>query len=152
MYRKGEVSFRGVAAFNLDEFYPLANTDPCSQHAFMQRNFLELIDILPGNCHMPSGELPRSQITAACAKYDQIIKEYGGIDLQLLGIGHSGHIGFNEPPASVHSTSRLVCLHRLTRKEMLTRFGSLDRAPKRAVTLGLASILSAKKIILMAWS
>lgn len=110
------------------------------------------IDILPENINIPDGEIERNDVAKYCEQYEKKIKDVGGIDLQILGIGRTGHIGFNEPPAPSNSTTRLVYLHRITRKDAATSFGGIDKVPKCAISMGIASIRMSKKIVIMAWS
>ena len=100
---------------------------------------------------MPNGEISRDNVTSFCLEYEKKIASYGGIDIQILGIGRTGHIGFNEPPSPIKSITRLVYLHRLTRKDASNSFGGLERVPKCAISMGIDTIKKAKKIIIMAW-
>lgn len=152
MYKNGEVSFKNVVTFNLDEYYPISKDNRESYNYYMKDNLFSHIDIPPENINVPDGEIPRDKVTAYCEEYERKIKKYGGIDLQVLGIGRTGHIGFNEPPSPIKSTTRLVYLHRLTRKDAANSFGGIEFVPKCAITMGIETISKAKRIIIMAWS
>lgn len=110
------------------------------------------IDIPKENINIPDGELPKEKVGEFCEAYEKKIKSYGGIDLQVLGIGRTGHIGFNEPPSPIKSSTRLVYLHRLTRKDAANSFNGIENVPKCAITMGIETISKAKRIIIMAWS
>ena len=152
MYKRGELSFKNVITFNLDEYYPIKKDNIESYNYYMRENLFNHIDIPPENINIPNGEILREEVTKFCEDYEKKIKSYGGIDLQILGIGRTGHIGFNEPPAPVKSTTRLVYLHRLTRKDAANAFHGIENVPKCAITMGIETISKAKKIIIMAWS
>ena len=152
MHKNGEVSFKNVVTFNLDEYYPIKSTDSESYHYYMHHNLFKHIDIPPENINIPNGELSRSEVTKFCADYEKKIKSYGGIDIQILGIGRTGHIGFNEPPAPINSITRLVYLNKLTRTDAATHFGGYDKVPKCAITMGIDTIKKARRIIITAWS
>lgn len=152
LYQGGELSFQNVVTFNLDEYYPIPHDNEGSYHKFMQRQLFDHVDIRPENVHVPSGEVPRDQVDKFCKEYEQQIVEAGGIDLQVLGIGRSGHIGFNEPPSSANSVTRMVHLERVTRIDNASNFNGEENVPKHAITMGISTILSAKRIVLMAWS
>jgi glucosamine-6-phosphate deaminase len=145
--RAGVVSFKTACSFNLDDYVGVAPTSPGSFHAFMQKHLFEHIDIKPGRAHIPDGTAP--DIAAEAARYEALIKAAGGIDLQLLGIGANGHIGFNEPGSGFSSRTREVTLDEATR---LGNAGSFPDAavPKRAITMGIATILKARSIVLLA--
>jgi glucosamine-6-phosphate deaminase len=118
----------------------------------MNLHLFDHIDIPRENINIPNGEISRETVVKFCEDYEKKIKFYGGIDLQILGIGRTGHIGFNEPPSPVNSITRLVYLHRITRKDAASSFGGIDNVPKCAITMGINTIRKAKKIIIMAWS
>ena len=118
----------------------------------MNLHLFNHIDIPRENINIPNGEILRENVVKFCEDYERKIKFYGGIDLQILGIGRTGHIGFNEPPSPVNSITRLVYLHRITRKDAASSFGGIDNVPKCAITMGINTIRKAKKIIIMAWS
>ena len=145
------LSFKNVICFNLDEYYPIEADAFQSYHSFMQRHLFNHVDILPENIFIPDGELPKEEIKKHCLYYEEQIKEKGGIDLQILGIGNNGHIGFNEPGSSIHSITRLVNLENSTRIANAKDFQNIAQVPRLAITMGMSSILNARKILLMAW-
>ena len=151
LHREEGLSFRNVISFNLDEYYPMAPDSPQSYVAFMNTHLFDHIDILPENIHIPDGTLSRENIDTYCLAYERKISELGGIDIQLLGIGRTGHIGFNEPGATYNSKTRLVSLNDLTRSDAAAAFGGKEHVPTEAITMGIDTILTAQKIILMAW-
>lgn len=152
LHKNGELSFKNVVTFNLDEYYPIKSTDFNSYHSYMHNNLFKHIDIPPENINIPNGELPRKDITKFCEDYEKKIKSYGGIDIQILGVGRTGHIGFNEPPSPINSVTRLVYLNKITRKDTANVFGGYDKVPKCAISMGIETIKKARKIIVMAWS
>jgi glucosamine-6-phosphate deaminase len=151
MHNEEGLSFKNVITFNLDEYYPIDKDALQSYARFMKVNLFDHIDIDPNNCHIPNGELPKEEIKKHCAEYEQKIEEVGGIDLQILGIGNNGHIGFNEPGSSIHSRTRLTALENSTRIANSYEFQHISHVPRLAVTMGISTILKAKRIILMAW-
>jgi glucosamine-6-phosphate deaminase len=151
LYQAGEISFKNVITFNLDEYYPIDNNALQSYNSFMQRHLFSLVDIDPANIHIPSGEWNKDDIKAHCHAYEEQIEAAGGIDLQVLGIGVNGHIGFNEPGSTIYSKTRLVTLDNSTRLANAYEFANISQVPRLAVTMGVNSILKARKIILMAW-
>lgn len=150
MHREEGLSFQNVVTFNLDEYYPLKETHPLSYHNFMNQHLFDHIDINRSNIHLPHGEWEVTHLNKYCKDYDQKIKDVGGIDLQLLGIGRNGHIGFNEPGSAFDSTTRLIELHEQTRNDAAADFKGLDKVPLQAITMGIATITNAKKIVLLA--
>lgn len=151
MHKEEGLSFKNVFSFNLDEYYPM---EPDSLHSyvrFMNENLFDHVDIPRENCNIPDGTLSIDQISAFCKEYEQKIEELGGIDVQLLGIGGNGHIGFNEPGSLINSRTRLITLDHSTRAAAAGEFGGLSRVPKKAITLGVAPVLKAKRVILLAW-
>ena len=150
-HKKKKLSFRNVITFNLDEYFGLEKIDINSYNQFMHDNLFNHIDILPKNIHIPKGKLQSSQVINYCKDYEQKILKAGGIDLQILGIGRTGHIGFNEPGSNINSQTRLVTLDHLTRFDATPAFNGLDNVPRKAITVGIKTILSAKRIILLAW-
>jgi glucosamine-6-phosphate deaminase len=151
LHREEGLSFKNVITFNLDEYYPIEREAFQSYHSFMHRHLFNHIDIDPANIHIPNGELPKEEIKKHCQEYEKLIEEKGGIDLQILGIGNNGHIGFNEPGSSIFSKTRLVTLDNSTRIANAREFQNISQVPRLAITMGINSILKAKKIILMAW-
>jgi glucosamine-6-phosphate deaminase len=151
MHKQEGLSFKNVITFNLDEYYPLEKEAFQSYWSFMHRHLFSHVDIVPSNIHIPNGELSKEQIKKHCIEYEHLIEMLGGIDLQVLGIGNNGHIGFNEPGASIHSKTRLVSLDNSTRIANSFEFQNISQVPRMAVTMGISTILKAKKILLMAW-
>jgi len=150
MHKVEGLDFSRVITFNLDEYYGLSPNDANSYHRFMWENFFEHINIKPENVHIPSGTTPRDCLPEHCAKYERAINDAGGIDIQLLGIGKNGHIGFNEPNSEIGSRTRLVSLDESTRRSALPDFGERKYVPKEAITMGVDTIFCAKQIISMA--
>ncbi|HLW63096.1 MAG TPA: glucosamine-6-phosphate deaminase [Flavobacterium sp.] len=150
MHKNEGLSFKNVISFNLDEYYPLEPSHPLSYHQFMDTHLFGQVDILPENVHIPNGTWQKEQLAQCCEDYDKKILDCGGIDIQLLGIGRNGHIGFNEPGSAFDSPTRLIDLHSLTRNDAAADFEGLEKVPLQAVTMGIQSITQAKKIILLA--
>ena len=149
-HRAGEVDFSRVVTFNLDEYYPM---DPKSIHSyqrFMWENFFSHVNVRPEQVHIPDGSVSRSAIAAHCEAYERRIAEEGGIDLQILGVGRSGHIGFNEPGSPPDSRTRLVTLDTVTRRDAAGDFFGEENVPREAITMGIATILDAREIVLIA--
>src|SRR5207245_11252896 len=121
-----------------------------SYHRFMWENFFEHVNVVPTHVHIPRGDLPRSEIAAHCREYENAIREAGGIDFQILGIGQTGHIGFNEPGSSATSRTRLVVLDTITRRTAGADFFGTENVPTEAITMGVATILDARAIALLA--
>jgi len=151
LHKEEGLSFKNVITINLDEYYPINKTAYQSYWSFMHRHLFSLVDIKPENIHIPNGEWAQDQIKELCAGYEQIIEKSGGIDLQILGIGKNGHIGFNEPGSSFHSKTRVIHLDQQTRIANTYEFHDLNKVPKLAITVGISSIMKAKKIVLLAW-
>ncbi|MBA4258213.1 MAG: glucosamine-6-phosphate deaminase [Chitinophaga sp.] len=151
MHKEEGLSFKNVITFNLDEYYPIDKDAYQSYWSFMHRNLFNHIDIDPNNIHLPNGNVSKADMKNYCASYEQAIEAAGGIDLQILGIGQNGHIGFNEPGSSILSKTRLVNLENSTRIANSYEFQTITKVPRLAVTMGISSILKAKKIILLAW-
>lgn len=147
-YRKGDVDFSGVTSVNLDEYVGLKGDHPQSYRYFMQTNFFDHINICPENTYVPCG--CASDFNRECADYDARISAFGGIDLQLLGIGLDGHIGFNEPGDCFVKSTHVVDLHESTIQANARFFNSANEVPRQAVTMGMISIMQAKKILLVA--
>jgi len=151
MHKRGDLSFNNVITFNLDEYYPMSLDSLQSYHKFMYEYLFDHIDIPKENINIPRGDLKENEIESFCKEYEDRIKFYGGIDIQLLGIGRTGHIGFNEPGSSIDSKTRLITLDHVTRLDAASDFFGEENVPKMAITMGIGTILEAKEIILMAW-
>jgi glucosamine-6-phosphate deaminase len=151
LHKEEKLSFKNVVTFNLDEYYPIEKDALQSYNRFMHVHLFDHIDIDPSNIHIPDGEIAKEDIKKWCTEYENRIEAAGGIDLQILGIGNNGHIGFNEPGSSIHSRTRLVTLDNSTRIANSYEFANISQVPRLAITMGINSILRAKKIILMAW-
>ncbi len=152
IHKEDGLSFKNVITFNLDEYYPMQPDSKQSYVAFMDENLFSHIDIKRENIHIPDGTLPKEEIANYCLEYENKIEEMGGIDLQILGIGRTGHIGFNEPGSAPNSGTRLVTLDDLTRRDASRDFGGKENVPTKAITMGIGTIFKAREIILMAWS
>ena len=146
-YCKGDLDFSQVTSVNLDEYCGLPEDHPQSYHFYMKQNFFQHINILSQNTHVPNGLL--NDVEAECHYYDKLISELGGIDLQLLGLGHTGHIGFNEPDESFDKTTHRVTLKQKTIDANARFFDSESEVPKYAITMGIKAIMQAKKILLV---
>lgn len=151
MHRHEALSFRNVVSFNLDEYYPIDKDALQSYNNYMHRLLFDHIDMDPANIHIPNGELSKEEIKQHSAQYEKEIEEAGGIDLQVLGIGNNGHIGFNEPGSSIHSRTRLINLENSTRLANAYEFSNIAQVPRLAITMGISTILKARQIILLAW-
>ncbi|MGE0590265.1 MAG: glucosamine-6-phosphate deaminase [Cyclobacteriaceae bacterium] len=145
------LSFKNVITFNLDEYYPMSPNSLQSYVRFMKELLFDHIDIKPENIHIPDGTVPREKVNDFCKAYEQKIEAVGGIDLQVLGIGRTGHIGFNEPGSSERTTTRLITLDQVTRVDAASDFFGEENVPTKAITMGVGTILKSKKIIMMAW-
>ncbi len=152
LHREEGLSFQNVISFNLDEYYPMRPDAVQSYVTFMYDNLFSHVDILKENVHIPDGSLQLADIPAFCLSYERKIEEAGGLDLQILGIGRTGHIGFNEPGSAPNSGTRLVTLDDLTRRDASRDFGGKQNVPAKAITMGIGTIFKARAIILMAWS
>lgn len=150
LHREEGLSFHNVVTFNLDEYYPMQPTNQQSYVYFMNQQLFDHIDLPRAQIHIPNGAIARDEITTYCATYEQQIAALGGLDLQILGIGRTGHIGFNEPGSTLDSTTRLVALNDLTRMDGIADFGGKEFVPTHAITMGVQTITEAKEIILMA--
>ncbi len=151
IHREEGLSFANVVSFNLDEYYPMEPDSIYSYHRFMKEQLFDHVDIPAENFHLPDGTLPANRIQEFCKTYEQHIEEIGGLDFQLLGIGGNGHIGFNEPGSLINSHTRLITLDHSTRAAAATEFGGLHKVPRKAITMGITTILNAKRIVLLAW-
>src|SRR5437762_2294010 len=149
-HQAGDVDFARVITFNLDEYYPRPPDSPHGYRRYMWENLFAHVDIRPEHVHIPDGSVPRERLAEHCDAYERAIADAGGIDLQLLGIGKSGHIGFNEPGSSQDSRTSLAILDTVTRKDAAADFFGEDNVPREAITMGVATILDAREIALIA--
>ena len=152
LHKEEGLSFKNVITFNLDEYYPMQPNAAQSYVSFMNEQLFNHIDINKDNVHIPDGTLKLEEIQAFCLAYEQKIEDAGGLDIQILGIGRTGHIGFNEPGSAPNSGTRLVTLDDLTRKDAARDFGGKSFVPTKAITMGIGTIFKAKEIVLMAWN
>jgi glucosamine-6-phosphate deaminase len=152
MHREEGLSFKNVITFNLDEYYPMQPNAVQSYVTFMNENLFDHVNIDKRNIHIPDGTLSQEEVAAFCIAYEKQIELLGGLDLQILGIGRTGHIGFNEPGSAPNSGTRLVTLDDLTRSDAARDFGGKANVPTKAITMGIGTIFKAREIILMAWS
>jgi glucosamine-6-phosphate deaminase len=151
LHKEEGLSFRNVVTFNLDEYYGLPSSHPESYRQFMEVQLFRQIDLPPENTHIPNGTIERDRVFEYCAEYEAQIQRAGGIDLQILGIGRTGHIGFNEPGSGPDSRTRMVALDRLTRRDAARDFRGEANVPSYAITMGVGTILQTRKIVLLAW-
>src|SRR5256886_5245565 len=149
-HRGGDIDSGGRIMLNLDDYSPIAPDSPHSYRRYMWETFFELVNIARDNVHIPDGTTARDRLPEACAAYEQAIADAGGIDFQILGIGKTGHVGFNEPGSSATSRTRLVTLDTLTRKDAAADFFGEENVPREAITMGVATILEAREIALIA--
>jgi glucosamine-6-phosphate deaminase len=150
MHREEGLSFRNVVTFNLDEYYPMDPGSFHSYHRFMWENLFSQLDIPAENVHIPRGDIPRDRVDEEVRCYEEAVRAVGGIDLQILGIGRTGHIGFNEPGSGAESRTRLVTLDLVTRKDASADFFGEENVPREALTMGVATILEAREILILA--
>ncbi|MEO6445438.1 MAG: glucosamine-6-phosphate deaminase [Gemmatimonadaceae bacterium] len=150
MHREEQLSFRHVVTFNLDEYYPMPRDSVHSYYRFMWENLFSHIDIDSANVHLLRGEVARDEVEAHVAAYEAAIAAAGGIDFQILGIGKTGHIGFNEPGSGAESRTRLVALDVVTRRDAAADFFGEENVPREAITMGVATILAAGEIAILA--
>lgn len=151
LHKEEGLSFKNVVTFNLDEYFPMEPASEKSYHYFMNHNLFDHIDINKENVNIPKGTLAENEATAFCDEYEQKIVEAGGLDIQILGIGRTGHIGFNEPGSTEDSITRMVVLNKVTIADAAGDFGGAENVPKKAITMGVSTIMKAKKVYLMAW-
>ena len=151
IHKEEGLSFRGVTTFNLDEYYPMPPTELQSYRRFMNEQLFDHVDIDKARTHVPDGTLSVEQVIAHCHQYEKMIRDAGGLDLQILGIGRTGHIGFNEPGSTRESKTRLVMLDHVTRNDAAGDFFGIMNVPRRAISMGVDTILSARKILLLAF-
>ncbi|MGF7058913.1 glucosamine-6-phosphate deaminase [Brassicibacter mesophilus] len=148
IYNEGDIDFSDIKTFNLDEYYHLPKENPQSYNFYMSENLFKRVNVKPENIHIPNGMC--NSIEDECASYEETIKQAGGIDLQLLGIGRNGHIGFNEPDLKFEATTHLVHLDEDTIKANSRFFDSIEEVPTKAISMGIKTIMQAKKIVLLA--
>lgn len=151
LHKEEGLSFKNVITFNLDEYYGLSGDHPESYACFMREQIFDHIDIPKANINIPSGLVPGDQVFAHCREYEEKMDAAGGIDFQILGIGRTGHIGFNEPGSSRDSLTRRITLDRVTRQDAAADFRGEENVPHFAITMGVGTILRGKKLVLMAW-
>lgn len=151
LHRNEGLSFTNVVSFNLDEYLGVPREHPQSYWSFMHRNLFDHIDMLPNNIHLPMGMLAENQVAAHCADYEAQIAAVGGIDYQILGIGRTGHIGFNEPGTPADTRTQKIHLDEITRLDAASAFGGIEHVPRHAITMGCGTILEARIIALLAW-
>lgn len=151
LHKEDGLSFSNVITFNLDEYAGLPREHKESYWFFMHHHLFDHIDIKPENINLPSGTVAEADIPAHCAEYEQAIIDAGGIDQQILGIGRTGHIGFNEPGSPKDSLTRAIELDNITREDAAPAFGGIENVPTAAITMGCGTILAARRIVLMAW-
>ena len=150
-HKEQGVSFSNVISFNLDEYFPMHSESIHSYVRFMREHLFDHLDIPAHQINIPDGQQNKESVRAYCQNYEQKIIDSGGIDIQILGIGRTGHIGFNEPGSSLKSKTRLVRLDRITRLDAASDFFGKENVPSKAITMGVGTIMGAKRIILMAW-
>lgn len=151
MHKEEGLSFQNVVTFNLDEYYPMAPDAPQSYVYFMNEYLFNHVDILPENVHIPDGTVALADVGSYCEQYEKKIKLAGGLDIQLLGIGRTGHIGFNEPGSREDSLTRIVRLDSMTRRDAIKDFLNEEDVPTRAITMGIRSIMQARSVYILAW-
>lgn len=151
LHRVEGLSFKNVVTFNLDEYFPMQPEELQSYRRFMREHFFDHVDIDPQHTHIPDGTIAPDSVRDWCADYELMIEREGGIDLQLLGIGRTGHVGFNEPGSGRDSRTRLITLDRVTRKDAASDFFGEENVPLRAITMGVGTILRARRLLLVAF-
>ena len=151
LHRKDGLSFRNVITFNLDEYWPMHPAALQSYRRFMQEQLYDHVDIDSGHAHVPDGLSSREDVHAWCEQYERMIRDAGGIDIQLLGVGRTGHIGFNEPGSPRDSRTRLITLDRVTRMDAASDFFGERNVPRKAITMGVGTILEARQVFLLAF-
>ena len=151
LHRAEGLSFARVEIFNLDEYYPITPDELQSYHRYMHEHLFDHVDIDPARVHIPDGTVPADRVHEYARAYEEAIGDAGGLDLLLLGIGRTGHIGFNEPGSSRDSRTRLITLDRVTRRDAASDFFGLDHVPRRAITMGVGTIRAARRLVLLAF-
>jgi glucosamine-6-phosphate deaminase len=151
LHKEDGLSFSNVITFNLDEYYPMEQSNIQSYYYFMHEHLFNHIDIPSDNINIPKGTVAAEELHDYCVNYEQKIDRYGGLDFQLLGIGRTGHIGFNEPGSHINSGTRSILLDHITRVDAAPSFLGIDNVPKKAITMGIGTVNKAKRIVLLAW-
>lgn len=151
LHRDEGLDLSGVITFNLDEYLPMAGDDPHSYRRWMTETFFQHVNIKPHNIHIPDGTLEPSEVEDFCTRYELAIRKAGGIDIQILGIGRTGHIGFNEPGSTRNSRTRMVTLDPVTRRDAANGFFGEENVPQQAITMGVGTIMEARKVVMMAF-
>ena len=151
LHKEEGLSFANVVTFNLDEYYPMDKNNIQSYHHFMHEHLFNHVNILPENINIPDGSISNEDLQQYCIDYEMKIKSYGGLDFQLLGIGRTGHIGFNEPGSHVNSGTRSITLDHITRIDAASSFLGIDNVPRKAITMGIGTVKTAKRIVLLGW-
>ena len=151
MHNEEGLSFTNVVTFNLDEYLPMEKDNRQSYWYFMHEHLFNHIDIPSENIHVPDGTIDGDNVIDYCLAYEKTIKNFGGLDFQLLGIGRTGHVGFNEPGSHYNSGTRVITLDHITRVDAAPAFLGIDNVPRKAITMGIATVLGAKRIVLLGW-
>src|SRR6516162_8097636 len=151
LHKEAGLDLSRVVTFNLDEYFPMEPDDPQSYRRWMQETFFNHVNILPQNINVPDGTIPPEEVEEYCHRYEQKIRRAGGIDLMVLGIGRTGHVGFNEPGSTRHSRTRLATLDPVTRRDAAGSFFSEENVPQQALTMGVGTICEARKVVIMAF-
>jgi glucosamine-6-phosphate deaminase len=151
LHKEEGLSFRNVITFNLDEYYPMEKNNIQSYDYFMHEHLFNHVNIVLENINIPDGTGDLDNLYQSCIDYEMKIKSYGGLDFQLLGIGRTGHIGFNESGSHINSGTRVITLEHITRVDAATSFIGIENVPRKAITMGIGTIKNAKRIVLMAW-
>ncbi|HKB03958.1 MAG TPA: glucosamine-6-phosphate deaminase, partial [Gemmataceae bacterium] len=151
LHKEEGLDLSGVITFNLDEYYPLAGDDPHSYRRWMHETFFQHVNIKPHNVHIPDGTVAPDDVEDYCQRYETAIRKAGGVDIQILGIGRTGHIGFNEPGSTRNSRTRQVTLDPVTRRDAAGDFFGEENVPQQAITMGVGSIMEARKVVIMAF-
>ena len=151
LHKEENLTFKNVVTFNLDEYFGLKIEDKNSYHSFMHTHLFDHINLPKDQIYIPDGSLSEKEVSAYCLSYEEKIESFGGIDFQLLGIGRTAHIGFNEPGSHINSITRMIALDPITREDAASDFNGLNFVPTKAITMGIGSILNAKRIVLLGW-
>ena len=151
MHKEDGLSFENVITFNLDEYFPMDKSNIQSYFYFMHEHLFNHVNILPENINIPNGAISIDQLHQYCIDYEMKIKALGGLDFQLLGIGRTGHIGFNEPGSHLNSGTRIITLNHITRIDAAPSFFGIENVPRKAITMGIGTVKDAKRIVLLAW-